>query len=113
MCLLAHHAFVVTKVREDLKRRAGTVAQGVGAAGVVNEGHREVWVRELSGLDSHMGRRPEAVNGLRLLDAASPVRADAETPAAAAGEAAEAANLGELLEEEEELEVDADAEAAS
>lgn len=105
VCLLDHHAFVFTKVREYLKRRAGTVNQGGSTAAVMNEGHREAWVRELSGLDTHMGRRPDAVNGLRLLDAASPVRADATTPAESGGGEAADVILGELLEEEEELEV--------
>lgn len=48
VCLFAHHAFVVTKVREYLKLRAGTGVAAVGGSSRMNEGHREAWVRELS-----------------------------------------------------------------
>lgn len=100
VCLLAHNAFIVTKVREHLKRRAGVVGEGVGSAAVMNEGHREAWVRELSSLDNRMGRHPEAVNGLRPIDAVSTSRADATNPAADGGAEGEGEGLGEFLEEE-------------
>lgn len=69
----------------------------------MNEGHREAWVRELSSMDNILSRRPEAVNGLRLIDAVSFTRADAANPADAGGVAAEGEGLSELLGEEEPL----------
>lgn len=81
VCLLAHMAFVVTKVREHLRLRAndGTVVPLTDAAGM-NEGHREPWIRELSTLDGVYWRLPAASNGLRLVDAASPTRASPLPP---------------------------------
>lgn len=56
VCMLSQHAFVVTKVREYLKRLAGIVAEGAGSAAVMNEGHREAWVREMSSMDNILSR---------------------------------------------------------
>lgn len=98
VCILAHMALVSTKVREHLKLRAygGTAAQATAAG--VNEGHRQPWIRELATLDRVYWRLPEASNGLRLIDAASPFRATADRPplpasgAVAAGGGAAAAD---------------------
>lgn len=89
VCLLAHMAFVVTKVREHLRLRMnGGVVQNVAQTPGVNEGHREPWIRELLTLDQVYWRRTEATNGLRLVDAASPTRALVISPAAEADAAA-------------------------
>lgn len=103
VCLLAHMALVATKVREHLKLRAygGTAAQATAAG--VNEGHRQPWIRELAILDRVYWRLPSASNGLRLIDAASPLRASADRPpqrasgavAGGAGGAGGAATAGE------------------
>lgn len=82
VCLLAHMAFVVTKVREHLRLRMnGGVVPSVALTPGVNEGHRELWIRELMTLDQVYWRRPEATNDLRLVDAASPTRALVISPA--------------------------------
>lgn len=76
VCLLAHMAFVVTKVREHLRLRSnGGVAVPLTDQAGMNEGHREPWMRELTTLDGVYWRLPAASNGLRLIDAASPTRA--------------------------------------
>lgn len=88
VCLLAHMAFVVTKVREHLRLRMnGGVVPSVAQTPGVNEGHREPWIRELMTLDRVYWRRPEATNDLRLLDAASPTRALVISPSVAAATA--------------------------
>lgn len=82
VCLLAHMAFVVTKVREHLRHRAhGDVAQALTDSAGMNEGHREPWLRELVTLDAVYWRLPAESNGLRLIDAASPSRSSAVRPA--------------------------------
>lgn len=97
VCLLAHMAFVVTKVREHLRLRSnGATAAAVTDQTGMNEGHREPWIRELSTLDGVYWRLPAASNGLRLIDAASPTRAcplrpSAENPITAAPSASGAA----------------------
>lgn len=84
VCLLAHMAFVVTKVREHLKLRgsesAGATVQGHSQAGI-NEGHREPWIRELARLDGVYWRLAAARNRLRLVDATSSTRASPARPA--------------------------------
>lgn len=84
VCLLAHMAFVVTKVREHLKLRggegAGATIQGNSQAGI-NEGHREPWIRELVRLDGVYWRLAAARNRLRLVDATSSTRASPARPA--------------------------------
>lgn len=86
VCLFAHFALVVTKVREHLKLRAG---MGAAAAVVenpgVNEGHRDPWVREMASLDLALWRTPQTRRGLRLVDAANPSRASARSPSAGGG----------------------------
>lgn len=78
VCLLAHMAFVVTKVREHLRHRAhGGSAPALMDTVGMNEGHREPWLRELVTLDAVYWRLSAASNGLRLIDAASPARASA------------------------------------
>eukprot|EP00170_Pyropia_yezoensis_P002229 contig_9327_g2233 len=84
VCLLAHMAFVVTKVREHLKLRggegAGATIQGNSQAGI-NEGHREPWIRELVRLDGVYWRLAAARNRLHLLDATSSTRVSPPRPA--------------------------------
>eukprot|EP00170_Pyropia_yezoensis_P000434 contig_2341_g435 len=74
VCLLAHMAFVVTKVCEHLKLRggegAGGTIQGNSQAGI-KEGHREPWIWELERLDGVYWRLAAARNLLRLVDATS------------------------------------------
>lgn len=41
----------------------------------MNEGHRDPWCRDLRALDQMTGDSCEAVNGLRVVDADSPLRA--------------------------------------
>eukprot|EP00170_Pyropia_yezoensis_P005184 contig_21169_g5198 len=101
VCILAQMALVSTKVREHLKLRAyGGLAAQATAAGV-NEGHRQPWIRELATLDRVYWRLPETCNGLRLVDAASPLRATANRPppresgAAAAGAGGAVADGGD------------------
>lgn len=81
VCLFAHFALVVTKVREHLKLRVGVgAAGGVADNTGINEGHRDPWVREMTSLDVQLWRTPQAMRGLRLVDAASPSRASPVRP---------------------------------
>lgn len=78
VCLLAHMAFVVTKMREHLRCRAlDGSAQALTDSAGMNEGHREPWLRELITLDVVYWRLLAASKGLGLIDAASPSRAAA------------------------------------
>lgn len=80
VCILGQVALVTTKVREHLKLRAYGGTAALATAAGVNEGHRQPWIRELATLDRVYWRLPSANNGLRLIDATSPLRASPDRP---------------------------------
>lgn len=95
VCLFAHFALVVTKVREHLKLRVGVgAAAGLADSTGINEGHRDPWVREMASLDLSLWRTPQAMRGLRLVDADSPGRASPLRPSTGEGGAAAAGSDG-------------------